>query len=240
MTFKTMVGKLMAEGHEPALIASAAMQLCFQRDDSGLVDIAFDRKTEDGRLYRKLFISIGRRQKVAPNHIVSAIASRANVRGSEIGKIEIYDERTVVGVPAERAEAIERAMQGATICGIPVRVRLSSERPTARPATGGKRGDRRPERSFNRRERYDAPRNAGRIGSFEAPEAPQRRGKVKLSAAARARLLDTTDLSRFEVTRPRFAERPGRKAEDNHQDSRSERRGSRKNADRGSKRRDRH
>jgi ATP-dependent RNA helicase DeaD len=111
MAFKTMVGKLMSEGHEPALIASAAMQLCFQRDDAGLVDIEFDRKTEGGQLYRKLFLSIGRRQKVAPNHIVSAIAGRANVRGSEIGKIEIYDERTVAGVPAERAEAIERVIE---------------------------------------------------------------------------------------------------------------------------------
>jgi hypothetical protein len=52
MAFKTMVGKLMSEGHEPALIASAAMQLCFQRDDAGLVDIEFDRKTEGGQLYR--------------------------------------------------------------------------------------------------------------------------------------------------------------------------------------------
>ena len=238
LTFKTMVAKLMAEGHEPALIASAAMQLCFQRDDAGLTDIAFDRKTQDGRLYRKLFLSIGRRQKVAPNHVVSAIAGRANI---EIGESEIYDERTVVGVPAERAEAIERAMQGATICGIPVRVRLSSEKPMARPAPVGKRGERRSDRPFNRREHYDAPRShALRAEPSAAPEVPQRRGKIKLSSTARARLLDTTDFSRFEGERPRFVDRPGRPAGDNRRDSRSERRGNRKNADRGAKRRDRH
>lgn len=240
MEFKTMVGKLMAEGHEPALIASAAMQLCFRREDAGLVDIELDRKAEDGRLYRKLLLSIGRRQKVAPNHIVSAIAGRANVHGSEIGKIEIYDERTVVGVPAERAAAIERAMQGATICGIPVRARLGSERAAARPSTGN-RGERRPDRPFNRRERFDAARNASNYGNpIESAGAPQRRGKVKLSPAARARLLDPSDLSRFEVESRHNRDQAARPDKNNRRDSRNERRGNRKNADRGSKRRDRH
>ncbi len=238
MEFRTMVGKLMAEGHEPALIASAAMQLCFQRDDAGLVDIELDRKADDGRLYRKLFLSIGRRQKVAPNHIVSAIAGRANIRGSEIGKIEIYDERTVVGVPSDRAAAIERAMQGATICGYPVRARLSSERPAVRPSADS-RGDRRPDRPYNRRERFDAARSASSSADRSAiPEQPPRRGKVKLSPAARARLLDTTDLSRFEVGRGQYNDRPRRS--EGRRDNRSDRRGNRKNADRGSKRRDRH
>lgn len=237
MAFKTMVGKLMSEGHEPALIASAAMQLCFQRDDAGLADIEFDRKTEGGQLYRKLFLSIGRRQKVAPNHIVSAIAGRANVRGSEIGKIEIYDERTVAGVPAERAEAIERAMQGATICGYPVRARLSSERPTARPATTGQRFDRRQDKPFTRRDRFDNARN-DRLHAPSTTEAPRSRGKVKLSADARARLLDTTDLSRFEVNHRRHEDRTRR--QDNRRQDRSDRRGNRKDANRGSKRRDRY
>ena len=237
MAFKTMVGKLMSEGHEPALIASAAMQLCFQRDDAGLVDIEFDRKTEGGQLYRKLFLSIGRRQKVAPNHIVSAIAGRANVRGSEIGKIEIYDERTVAGVPAERAEAIERAMQGATICGYPVRARLSSERPAARPATTGQRFDRRQDKPFTRRDRFDNARN-DHLHAPSSTEAPRSRGKVKLSADARARLLDTTDLSRFEVNHRQYEDRTRR--QDNRRHDRSDRRGNRKDANRGSKRRDRY
>lgn len=233
MEFKTMVGKLMAEGHEPALIASAAMRLCFQRDDEGLTDIVIDRKASDDRSYKKLFLSIGRRQKVAPNHIVSAIAGRANVRGSEIGKIEIYDERTVVGVPAEKAAAIERAMQGVTICGYPVRVRLSGERPATRVADGN-RGDHRPDRPFNRRERFDAVRSAGkRDNPAESPEASRRRGKLKLSPAARARLLDTADLSRFEVEKRHARDHAARP-------DKNERRGNRKNADRGAKRRDRH
>ena len=240
LEFQAIVAKLMAEGHEPALIASAAVKLCFRRDDEGLADIELDRKADDGRLYRKLFLTIGRRQKVAPNHIVSAIAGRANVRGSEIGKIEIYDERTVVGVPAERAEAIERAMQGATICGIPVRARLSSEKPATRPAPIG-RGERRQEGPRGRQGRKDFSGNSARFAAsrrFDRPdaaEAPQRRGKVKLSPAARARLLDTTDLSRFELRSENGEDKRRRPRTDN----RGDRRGSRKNMDRGSSRKGR-
>ena len=42
LAYQTMAGKLMAEGHEPALIASAAMQLCFARNEEGLADIVFE------------------------------------------------------------------------------------------------------------------------------------------------------------------------------------------------------
>ncbi len=226
MEFQVMVGRLMAEGHEPAMIASAAMQLCFKRDETGLTDIEFDRKSDGGRLYRKLIIGIGRRQKAAPNHIVSAVAGRANIPGAQIGKIEIYDEKTVVGVPAEKAEAIEQAMQGATICGVPVRVKLSAEKPAARP---------RPGENPRRENRRQAPR--GRYeGRPQAAVEPQRRGKVKLSPAARARLLDTGDLSRFELTPEKKADRRERGNRRERMDSRrSDRRSNGKNNDRGSK-----
>lgn len=227
MEFQVMVGRLMAEGHEPAMIASAAMQLCFKRDETGLTDIEFDRRADGGRLYRKLVIGIGRRQKAAPNHIVSAVAGRANIPGAQIGKIEIYDEKTVVGVPAEKAEAIEQAMQGATICGVPVRVKLSSEKPAAQPRPGDS------QRRDNRRQ---APR--GRFEGRPAAAEPQRRGKVKLSPAARARLLDTGDLSRFEFAPEKKTERRERGNRRERLDSRrSDRRGNGKNSDRGSKRR---
>ena len=202
---RVLVGRLMAEGHESALIASAAIQLCFVRQDEGLSDIELDRRAQEGRPYRKLILSLGRRQKIAPNHVVSAIASRANIRGSEIGKIEIYDEKTIVGIPAEHAEAVAAAMQGATICGLPVRARLSSE-----PPTGPRRANapHRPDASMDsgrfssRRSRYDAgQRERTGHASADSSRAPsqERRGKVRLSEAAKAKLLDTSDLSRFEV-----------------------------------------
>ena len=174
MEAQRLVGRLMAEGHEPALIASAAMNLLLARDDSGLHDIEQDRRERDGGAYRKLLLSVGRRQGVAPNHIVSAVAGRANIPGGMIGKIEIYDERAIVGIPEDVAQNVARAMEGATICGVPVTAKLLPERPAA--------------------------------GQSRPKIEPHRVGKVRLSEAARAKLLDTGDLSRFEIDRRR--ERP--------------------------------
>ncbi len=222
MEYRTMVGKLMAEGHEPALIATAAMQLCFRRDEAGLSDIEFERKANGDQLYRKLLINIGRRQRIAPNHIVSAIAGRANIRGSEIGKIEIYDERTVVGVPAERAETIEKAMEGAIICGQPVKARLSAEKPAVRPSPGRRR-DRRQDELRDRRGRkefYGNDRRSMTAMHSGRMDAMPRRSKVKLSPEARARLLDTADLSRFEFDRPEKEKKAPRSRNNDRQDRR--------------------
>ena len=80
-----------------------------------------------------------------------------------------------------------------------------------------------------------------------APANPEvrKKGKIKLSESARARLLDASDLSRFEIRKPResglkskddFARRRERKPAG---DFKTQDRGSRKNQDRHSARRDR-
>ena len=216
MDFQTMVGRLLAEGHQAAMIASAAVRLLFERDDSALQDIELDRKTRDGGQYRRLMLSAGRRQGVAPNHVVSCVAGRANIPGGQIGKIEIYDDRAIVGVPADRAEAIVRAMAGATLCGVPVTAKLLPDR-TA-PANRGRRDDaRRPAR----------PQPSAR------EEVPRRRGRIKLSEEARSKLLDTGDLSRFEI---------GRERKNHHADyqRRTNDRRAKDDGRRGHRRRDRH
>ena len=129
MEFQTMVGKLMAEGHEPALIASAAMRLLFERDDASLCDIETDRKARDNGGYRRMLITIGRRQGAAPNHIVSAVAGRANIPGGRIGKIEIYDDYSVIAIPADAMDEVLDSMYGAKVCGRPVKARAFTEKP---------------------------------------------------------------------------------------------------------------
>ena len=189
MPFQVMVGRLMAEGYEPAMIASAAVRLLLARDDSGLQDIEQDRKAGGAGAFRRMQLTAGRKQGVAPNHVVSCVAGRANIPGGLIGRIEVYDDRTVVGIPAEKAEVILKAMQGATLCGVPVTAMLLPDRPAP-----------------------DA--RARREAAFRTERRPAPRGKVRLSDAAKARLLDTGDLSRFELDNDRRharSERPPRR-----------------------------
>lgn len=269
-SFQNMVSRLLDDGNDLNMIAAAALQLCFAQDDSSLQDIEVERRSDSGKLYRKMIISLGRRQRIAPNHIVSAVAERAKIRGNEIGKIEIFDDKTIVGIPADRAEAIVKSMQGATICGIPARTKLTADKPAARPAPGAKNirrsnpsgaseraakvnpreeahashNDARTSRS-SRTNRYSADRcdspNSpivvnGRPATVGVSTAPSKRGKIKLSDTAKARLLDASDLSRFEIRRG------GNRSENRRRDDNrnGERRGNRKNSDRGASRKNWH
>ena len=243
--YQNMVSEMLDAGCDLQMIAAAAMQAAFCKEEVKLEDIVFERKTANGGMYRKIIISVGRQQRVAPNHIVSAVAERAGIPGRDIGKIEIFDDKSVVGVPAERAEQIVHALKGLKINGCATTTRLSQEKPMSSPRPGGRKGAR-PEGNFRRGERM--PRFEKNIQAEEAPKAeePARRGKIRLSEAAKARLLDASDLSRFEIRKPRETGlksakdvRPNRR--DGRKPDRRERenRGSRKNNDRGSNRRDR-
>ena len=182
------------------MIAATAMQAAFSREEIKLEDIVFERKAAGGGMYKKIIISVGRAHRVAPNHIVSAIAERANIPGKEIGKIEIYDERSIVGVPADRAEQIVRALKGLKINGQNAPVRLSQDKAMA-DRRSGRRNDRAPVRrppfAFK-----PAQEETASPAAAPAEEAPHR-GKIRLSENAKARLLDASDLSRFEIRKPR-------------------------------------
>ena len=246
--YQDMVSEMLEGGCDLQMIAAAALQTAFQKDELSLSDIVFERRTTNGGMYRKLIISVGRRQKIAPNHVVSAVCERSGLSGKEIGKIEIYDDKTIVGVPAGSAEQIVHAMKGLKINGAPATVRLSAEKPSASPRPGARRNPRNPAAP-----RQDfVPQNAPRSAENSDSEAPQqvRRGKLRISESAKARLLDGSDLSRFEIRKPRenglksASDFHGRRGEGRGNHRRDEGRkggrdgrGNRKNNDRGSVRR---
>ena len=65
----------------------------------------------------RLFLNLGRKDNVAPNHIVGAITSEAKIPGRVIGQIDIYDKFSFVEVPQNDVNAVLRAMNGNTING---------------------------------------------------------------------------------------------------------------------------
>ena len=65
----------------------------------------------------RLFINIGRKDRIRPNDIVGAIAGEAGIHGKVIGVIDVYDKYTFVEVPRENAEEVLSAMKNAQIKG---------------------------------------------------------------------------------------------------------------------------
>lgn len=153
--YRDMVNALLERGHNLADIAAAALELGFGKQEREIVEIkAAPRRTPGvstgdapGR-FRKIAVSIGRDAHCAPNHLVGAITERTGLTGGEIGKIEIYDDRSIVAVPAEKLEQVVEAMQGCKICGqstTTVAVELKTG-----DAPGRFRGKSRAQSSYNR------------------------------------------------------------------------------------------
>lgn len=92
---------------------------------------SFGRKNRgDDKDFCKIIISIGRNRRVAPNHIMCAIADRTGISGKEIGKIEIYDEHTIVGIPKDKADEIILKMIGCKINSHVVQTGVYKEKKT--------------------------------------------------------------------------------------------------------------
>jgi ATP-dependent RNA helicase DeaD len=65
----------------------------------------------------RLFINIGRNQKIRPGDIVGGIAGETGIPGKLIGSIDIYDKYTFVEVPREYAHDVIKIMKDNQIKG---------------------------------------------------------------------------------------------------------------------------
>jgi ATP-dependent RNA helicase DeaD len=133
------VDRLAEKGYDLRTIAAAALQLHYGASEPGK-DEAFASAENEGR-FARLSLSIGRSSRVAPNHLVAAIAERTGIPGKDIGKIEIFDEFSIVEVPAGMEEFCIAELIGSKICGKPIHCELAGASETDwdnRPGKGAK------------------------------------------------------------------------------------------------------
>ena len=69
----------------------------------------FDTDKDDSRMVR-LFINVGKKDKITPANILGAIAGESGMPGRLVGAIDMMDNYTFVDVPAKHAEAVLAAM----------------------------------------------------------------------------------------------------------------------------------
>mgnify|MGYP000027327330 FL=1 len=69
----------------------------------------FDTDKDDSRMVR-LFINIGKKDKIKPGNILGAIAGESGMPGKLVGAIDMMDNYTFVDVPAIHAEKILKVM----------------------------------------------------------------------------------------------------------------------------------
>lgn len=76
----------------------------------------------------RLFMNIGRSQKIRPEDIVRAFAAEADIPGNIIGVINIYDRFTFVEVPEDVAERVLSVMHKNTVKGYKINVEPAKSR----------------------------------------------------------------------------------------------------------------
>ena len=81
---------------------------------------------EDGMV--RLFINIGKKQRVRPGDILGAIAGESGMDGKLIGTIDMYDKTTFVEVPREYAREVLNAMKNVKIKGKTVAVEPANQK----------------------------------------------------------------------------------------------------------------
>jgi ATP-dependent RNA helicase DeaD len=122
----------------------------------------------------RLFMEVGRQNKVGPADIVGAIANEGNVPGKAIGGIDIYDRFTLVDVPSEYVKQVLHEMRNTRIRGDNANIRIAAQRDMAAGEVPRGRPDRdkkRPKSKFY--ERKDKP------ADHKKRKKPAKRAKTK-------------------------------------------------------------
>lgn len=85
-----------------------------------------DTGAEDGMV--RLFINIGKNQRVTPGNILGAIAGESGIQGKLVGSINMYDKYTFVEVPKEVAGDVLRAMKNVKIKGKTINIEPANKK----------------------------------------------------------------------------------------------------------------
>ena len=83
-------------------------------------------RENSGRMVR-LFINVGKKDKIKPANILGAIAGESGMPGKLVGAIDMMDNYTFVEVPAKHADKVLNAMNNVKIKGRTVNIEKANE-----------------------------------------------------------------------------------------------------------------
>lgn len=120
----------LSSDYDPVDIAAAAVKLYQEgfkeKEEEQTTTPLANTGAEPGMV--RLFMNIGRSQKIRPEDIIRSIASEADIPGNIIGVINIYDKFTFVEVPEDVAERVLSVMHKNTIRGYRINVEPAKSR----------------------------------------------------------------------------------------------------------------
>ena len=145
---EAMLHRLTGMGLTAEQVAEAALERLLAGQRKALPEVRVVSRRGESRDGKQtgVVLSIGRRQRIAPNFILGAIADATGIPGKQVGKIDIYDDYTVVQLGAEDARLTAETMATCRINGHKTEVRLLTKADLAGKNAGGRREERRPDK----------------------------------------------------------------------------------------------
>ena len=137
-----MLDALATEGFTPEQIAEIALARLVGLEMACIPEVRATKAVQPKPLAQlsngcvRLRVSVGRNQRVAPNHIVAAITDATGISGKRIGKIQCYGDYSLVEVPDDLARRIVSETAGTPIGGVTADLRLYQEGPRHENRTG--------------------------------------------------------------------------------------------------------
>ena len=105
--------KINDEDYTSIDLAAALLKMVLGDDhdrEDDVLPVHFDDNDGNGSKKVRLFINIGKKDKVKPSNILGAIAGESGMPGKLVGSIDMYDAYTFVEVPRKYADIVLKAM----------------------------------------------------------------------------------------------------------------------------------
>src|SRR5665811_103541 len=100
----------------------------------------------------RLFVNAGKADGMTPRDLVGSIANESGISSDQIGKIELRDTHSIVEISTPVAEAVANKMNGITVRGKRLTMRVDNDKPSSRTERGD-RGERSSSPRFERSDR---------------------------------------------------------------------------------------
>jgi len=105
--------KINDEDYTSIDLAAALLKMVLGDDhdrEDDVLPVHFDDNDGNGSKMVRLFINIGKKDKVKPSNILGAISGESGMPGKLVGSIDMYDAYTFVEVPRKYADIVLKAM----------------------------------------------------------------------------------------------------------------------------------
>jgi ATP-dependent RNA helicase DeaD len=122
------------------------------KDRAELESVHYDMDADRHGMVR-LFINIGKKDRIKPGNILGAIAGEAGIPGKLVGSIDMLDNYTFVEVPSKYADQVLDAMQNVSINGRAVNMEKATGAGRKGEGKSRKKGEKKSEKNYSRHHR---------------------------------------------------------------------------------------